>query len=217
MNYSSPDSSVHGMLQARILEWVAIPFYRKSLDRGIEPRSPASQVDSLTSEPPEEPYALVNSENYCLFCSHPCSQNSLNFSAHAEWFKYDHDWSYHEATNCLSFSMPISTGWSDNSLDRLVQILVSSTQLRNCWVYLLQAKSTMDNSVGRFPVSYNLPLLGHTDLCYILPRALVFSILLQIDSEDMLILYNQIPTFTWADNYNGLFLIFSPYFSNLII
>ena len=26
MNFSSPGSSVHGILQARILEWVAIPF-----------------------------------------------------------------------------------------------------------------------------------------------------------------------------------------------
>ena len=26
MDYSLPDSSVHGILQARILEWVAIPF-----------------------------------------------------------------------------------------------------------------------------------------------------------------------------------------------
>ena len=26
MNCSPPDSSVHGILQARILEWVAIPF-----------------------------------------------------------------------------------------------------------------------------------------------------------------------------------------------
>ena len=30
MNYSSPDSSVHGTLQARILEWVAIPFSKES-------------------------------------------------------------------------------------------------------------------------------------------------------------------------------------------
>ena len=28
--YSLPSSSVHGILQARILEWVAIPFSRKS-------------------------------------------------------------------------------------------------------------------------------------------------------------------------------------------
>ena len=28
MNYSPPDSSVHGVLQARWLEWVAFPFFR---------------------------------------------------------------------------------------------------------------------------------------------------------------------------------------------
>ena len=30
MDYSSPGSSVHGILQARIPEWVAIPFFRGS-------------------------------------------------------------------------------------------------------------------------------------------------------------------------------------------
>ena len=30
MNYSLPRSSVHGLLQARILEWIAIPFSRGS-------------------------------------------------------------------------------------------------------------------------------------------------------------------------------------------
>jgi len=30
MDYSSSGSSVHGILQARILEWVAIPFSRRS-------------------------------------------------------------------------------------------------------------------------------------------------------------------------------------------
>ena len=30
MVFSPPDSCVHGILQARILEWVAIPFSRKS-------------------------------------------------------------------------------------------------------------------------------------------------------------------------------------------
>ena len=30
MDYSLPGSSVHGILQARILEWVAIPFSRVS-------------------------------------------------------------------------------------------------------------------------------------------------------------------------------------------
>ena len=30
MDCSLPDSSVHGILQARILQWVAIPFSRES-------------------------------------------------------------------------------------------------------------------------------------------------------------------------------------------
>ena len=30
MDYWLPGSSVHGILQARVLEWVAISFYRKS-------------------------------------------------------------------------------------------------------------------------------------------------------------------------------------------
>ena len=43
-------SSVHGILQARILEWVAISFSRDLLDLGIEPRSPALQADSLPTD-----------------------------------------------------------------------------------------------------------------------------------------------------------------------
>ena len=39
--------SVHGILQAKILEWVAGDL----LKPGIEPGSPALQADSLPSEP----------------------------------------------------------------------------------------------------------------------------------------------------------------------
>ena len=53
-------------------------------------------------------HALVDLDNYCLLCSHPFSLNSLNFSAHAGWFKYEHDWCYYESINCLSFSMQTS-------------------------------------------------------------------------------------------------------------
>ena len=40
---------------ARILEWVSIIFSRNLPDPGIEPGSPALQVDSLPSEPPGRP------------------------------------------------------------------------------------------------------------------------------------------------------------------
>ena len=52
MNCSLPGSSVHGILQARILEWVAVPFSRGSSQAGTEPRSPTLQADFLLSEPP---------------------------------------------------------------------------------------------------------------------------------------------------------------------
>ena len=42
MDCSPLGSSVHGILQARILEWVAISSSRDLPDPGIEPTSPAS-------------------------------------------------------------------------------------------------------------------------------------------------------------------------------
>ena len=47
MDCSLLGSSVHGILQARILEWVAVSFSGGSSHQGIEPRSPALQADSL--------------------------------------------------------------------------------------------------------------------------------------------------------------------------
>ena len=47
MDCSLPDFSVHEILQARILEWVAIPFSRGSSRLRDAPKSPALQVHSL--------------------------------------------------------------------------------------------------------------------------------------------------------------------------
>ena len=49
---------VHGILQARILEWVAYPFSSGSSDLRIKPGSPALQVDSLPAELPGKPIIL---------------------------------------------------------------------------------------------------------------------------------------------------------------
>ena len=46
------DYTFLGILQARILEWVAFPFSEELPNPGIEPRSPALQVASLPAEPP---------------------------------------------------------------------------------------------------------------------------------------------------------------------
>ena len=45
------DFTGHGILQARMLEWVAFPLSRDLPNPGIEPKSPALQADSLPAEP----------------------------------------------------------------------------------------------------------------------------------------------------------------------
>ena len=52
MDYSPPGSSVHGISQARMLEWVPLPSPGDLPDSGIEPASPAWQADSLPAEQP---------------------------------------------------------------------------------------------------------------------------------------------------------------------
>ena len=62
MDCSLPGSSVHGILPARILEWVAIPFSRgTSQPRNQTGGSPALQADSLPAELPVKPCLKVKS------------------------------------------------------------------------------------------------------------------------------------------------------------
>ena len=55
MDCSPPGSSICGILQARILEWVAISFSRGSSRPRDRTWSPALQANSLASEPPGKP------------------------------------------------------------------------------------------------------------------------------------------------------------------
>ena len=48
MDYSPPGSFAHGILQARILEWIAFPSPGDLPDPGVEPES--LQADPLPSE-----------------------------------------------------------------------------------------------------------------------------------------------------------------------
>ena len=56
MDWSLPSSSVHGILQAKILEWLAIPFSRWSYPLRDWPWFLMLQADSLPSEPPGKPF-----------------------------------------------------------------------------------------------------------------------------------------------------------------
>ena len=54
-----PHGIVHWILQARILEWVVVPFSRGSSNPGIEPRNPTLLVDSSPAKPPGKTFLLL--------------------------------------------------------------------------------------------------------------------------------------------------------------
>ena len=67
MDYSLSGSSIHGIFQVRILEWVAISSSRSSQPRdGIQVSCITGRF--FTTEPPGNPYT---SENMCTYmCAH---------------------------------------------------------------------------------------------------------------------------------------------------
>ena len=80
---SPPGSSVHGISQARILEWGAISSSRGSLNPGIEaasPVSPALQTDSLPSEPSGKPFTMYTSIKWGIW------SDFYNHQSNDDWF-----------------------------------------------------------------------------------------------------------------------------------
>ena len=79
VDHSPPGSSVHRILQARILEWVAMPFSRDLLDPGIEPTSltsPALVGRLFTTSATWEAKQLYRKE---ILTSFNCLYLKLNF------------------------------------------------------------------------------------------------------------------------------------------
>jgi len=60
VDYSPPGSSVHGILQAIILEWVAISCPRGSSQPRDQTQVSYIAADALTSEPPGKPQKTEN-------------------------------------------------------------------------------------------------------------------------------------------------------------
>ena len=60
MSDSAIPGTVHGIFQARILEWLAFSFSRGSSLPRDRPRSPTLQADSLPAEPQGKPKAAEN-------------------------------------------------------------------------------------------------------------------------------------------------------------
>ena len=72
MDYSLPGSSIHGILQARILEWVPFPSPGDLPNPGIEPRSSALQADSLLSETQGKPSKIYFNKSVDILNAYVC-------------------------------------------------------------------------------------------------------------------------------------------------
>ena len=70
------DYTVHGILQPRILEWVAFSFPGDLSNPGIEPRSPALQADSLPTELSGKPPKVKVTQSCLTLCS------PMDYTAH---------------------------------------------------------------------------------------------------------------------------------------
>ena len=68
MDCSLSDSSVQGIIQARILEWVTISSPGNPPDPGIEPVSPALSGGFFTPLPPEKPVEHL-AQHYFRVCT----------------------------------------------------------------------------------------------------------------------------------------------------
>ena len=77
MACSLPGSSIHGIFQARVLEWVTISFSGDLPDPGIEPGSPTLEADALTSEPPGLIQPIMALTNLQLQAEHSEDTSSL--------------------------------------------------------------------------------------------------------------------------------------------
>ena len=84
MDCSLPGSSGHGILQARILEWVAIYFFRGSTWLGeIQPTSlasPALAGGFFTTEPPGKAQVVNLTDSQALVALVPCVHDHQKWS-----------------------------------------------------------------------------------------------------------------------------------------
>ena len=92
MDCSLPGSSIHGIFQARVLEWIAISSPGDLPDPGIEPRSPVLQTDALPL------YCLSHQGSYCVNWVQLCG--TLNILWHC--LSLGLEWK-------LTFSSPVAT------------------------------------------------------------------------------------------------------------
>ena len=118
---SPAGSSVHGTLQARILEWVAMPSSRgSSRPRDLTCVS-CMAGRFLTTEPPEEPIIFLG-----IYCN--CNSNSCFYWGH-HWGRLPSQFPVHqnldsEVSTLPSSRRPRASGMKEGSVQSCLNVLV---------------------------------------------------------------------------------------------
>ena len=81
---SLPDSSIHGIFQARVLEWVAISSSRGSSQSSDWIQSLTLQADALSSEPPGKPREWEIGVSKCKLLYIGWKNNKVHRELHSE-------------------------------------------------------------------------------------------------------------------------------------
>ena len=123
------DYTVHGILQARTLEWVAFLYSRGSSQPGIEPRSLTLQVDSLPAEPQGKPKNTVVGILSLLHWIFPTQELSQGPCMAGGFFT---NWAIREA-------QPITVLWCSNSSLVKVKLLSCVWLFVTPWTLAYQA------------------------------------------------------------------------------
>ena len=88
MDYSPQGASVHGILQARIMEWFPFPSPRNLPDPGTEPESPVLQANLYHPSHQGSP-ATQNALPSGQQCGHtrkqPCSSQNIQVRVAGRW------------------------------------------------------------------------------------------------------------------------------------
>ena len=92
MDCSRPISSAHGLLQARILEWIAISSRRDLPNLGIESAPPALAGRFVTNEPPEKPVFKLPFGKVAAICIHTSNRYECPFPINAHRYIFWSTW-----------------------------------------------------------------------------------------------------------------------------
>ena len=93
-------SSVQGILQARILEWVPFPSPGDLANPGIKPWSPALEADALTSEPYRgSPVSVLP----------PSKGNQLCVYRYSLFFEFPSHIGHHRRLSRVPYAAPVVT------------------------------------------------------------------------------------------------------------